>query len=265
MKTKIATALFAFAAASLFAQGTPGPSDDQGKITKIIRVRGNAAWLGSIAQTPGGASVRINDNLHAVVANGSPTAVAEIERIIHDLDTNAEAEKKDVELTFYLVSGSPETPPTTAESENPALVPVYRQLRGIFPLKTYRLVNTMFLRFKEAQEPFQPQIHGMLQELNGSGTPGAYAPGTYRIICNASADASSIIHVTRLSLDVQIPVVTTSTNSAGASPTTSVQRMSLGVDTRLDLREGQKVVVGTSNVEPGQITLFLILSAHILP
>jgi hypothetical protein len=263
MTIKIAAILFA-CAAWLYAQDTNHRPDEQTKITKIIRVHGDAEWLGNLARTPGGPSVAVNDRLHAIVASGSPTAVAEVERIIHELDNGASNEKRDVELTFYLLSGSSEAQTPTAEQESAALVPVYRQLRSIFPLKSYRLVNTMLLRSSDSPDSPQPQISGMLRSLNGVGPSASYQPSTYRIVCIASADPLSVIHITRLSFQAKIPVSTTMLNSAGGT-STQLQEMSLGVDTKLDLREGQKVVVGTSNIEPGEITLFLVVSARILP
>jgi hypothetical protein len=269
MTIKIAAILLALSV-WLHAQETSHRPDEQTKITKVIRVRGDAERLGMLAKTPGGASVTVNNTLHAIVASGSPASVAEVEQIIHELENGSSDEKKDVELTFYLLSGSSEAQTPTTDPENAALLPVYRQLHAIFPLKSYRLVNTMLLRSSDSSGS-APQIRGMLRSLNGVGPSGSYQPSTYRIVCIASADPSSVIHITRLSFEAQIPVSTTmlnSTPSNGSTPSvTSAQQqiMTLGVDTKLDLHEGQKVVVGTSNIEPGEITLFLVVSAHILP
>jgi positive regulator of sigma E activity len=46
--------------------------------------------------------------------------------------------------------------------------------------------------------------------------------------------------------------------------TTNYQEANIEIETNVDLREGQKVVIGTSNVEMASATLFLVVTARMV-
>jgi hypothetical protein len=248
----------------LLSQAPDAPKQE--KITKTIRVRGNAQILASMAQAGRpDTHVEGSSNLHAVVIRATPAEVAEVEKTIHELDSIGEPSSggKNVELIAYLIGGSMDAPSGTPDSGTELLAPVYKQLHAIFPYRSYQLINMMLLR---AGQGYAASTSGMLKSLQDN--PDFTQPGHYALQCDSASiteDASPLIHLQRVHFDAKIPVPSGGLKTKeGAYVTTQFQMVDIGIETNVDLREGQKVVIGTSNVEPGATTLFLVVTARLV-
>jgi hypothetical protein len=145
------------------------------------------------------------------------------------------------------------------------LAPVYKQLRAVFPYRSYQLLNTMLMRSGQNSEA---GISGMMKALQNN--PDINMPATYSIhyeAATASGDTSPVIHLAKFKFEARIPYVSGSLKGKDGSipyATTQFQQALIGIETNVDLREGQKVVIGTSNVEMASATLFLVVTARMV-
>ncbi|HTF71937.1 MAG TPA: hypothetical protein VK638_55650 [Edaphobacter sp.] len=264
MQTKLIAALAL--CPLLFSQTAEKSQAVSESITKIIRVHSDPRPLVELVGGPGSAAnVQGNSALRVIVARGTPAGVAAVERIIHDLDTigDTDSRGRNIELVIYVLLGSMEIADGRSESDITALAPVYKQLLAVFPFKRYHLLNTMLMR--SGQSTFTG-TQGMMKSLQNNADLSI--PGSYRIQYDAasvSGDVSPIIHLNKFQFSAKIPFLSgTIKNKDGTDATTQYQQGNIGIETNLDLREGQKVVVGTSNVEPAGSTIFVVVTAKLL-
>ena len=226
-------------------------------ITKIVRVH-NARPEKLAELVIGGMPViiRANDALKAIVIRGKPSDVAALEKTIRELDSaSTTAASRNVELMVYLLSGSNSPPaPAGAAEKVPALAPVVKQLRAIFPYNDYQLVSTMLLRSGEGTKT---STNGLLKSFQNGAYPSTYAI-QYDSATVSPEEANPSIHLEKFQFNTRISI------SAGTPPATQFQTFSIGIQTDVDLREGQKVVVGKSNIESSDSALFVVLTARLV-
>lgn len=250
----------------LFSQSAEKPPAPPENVTKIIRVHSDPRLLEDLLRPVSSARVVSDSTLRVIVTMGTPADVAGVERLIHDLDTINDPDygAKNIELVVYVLNGSMERADGPSESDLAALAPVYKQLRAAFPFKNYQLLSTMLMR--SGQNTFTSQ-NGMMKSLQKNADLSI--PGSYQLQydrATVSGDVSPIIHLTKFQFTARIPFVSDSVkNKDAVTATTQTPPSSyIGIETNLDLRENQKVVVGTSNVEPAGTTIFVVVTAKLL-
>ena len=123
-----------------------------------------------------------------------------------------------------------------------------KQLRSVFPFKSYSSLDVLVLRARVGQKV----------ETSGTATLGA-GP---KVISQIKILSSSIstdekgrsIHLDGLNFGLRVPVVFEK----------GYQYMDTGVSTNIDVREGQKVVVGKANMEEPDKAMVLVLMAKVV-
>jgi hypothetical protein len=240
------------AAALAVAQDDPTLQE---QVTKIIRVEGDGRSIVNVLKPGSQVLLDYDDTLGVIVIKGRATLVAKAETAVHELQqvTSSSLKSRDIELTIHVLGGS--STGSAAEPEAPGLAGVYKQLYRTFPFKSYQLLTTMLMR--SGQGTFS-STQGLMKSPDA--TPELIMPGSYNLRCESvsvSAGDPPIIHVRKFHFTAQIPHAT---GKNGAE----WQQSEIGIQTDVDLREGQKVVVGTSNVEPAGTTLFIVVSARLL-
>ena len=195
--------------------------------------------LASVNATPG-----------ALVVRGSAEAVGVVAEAIKKLDvppapTPENRPTPNVELTVYLLYGS-------AQEEQKAAVPqdldaTVRQLRALFPYKSYRILDTVLLRSRSGQS------------TEASGTlPGSDSFYTFRFQPSVgSGPAPRVVRLGNLRLSIRL-------KSYQDAAKTQFQYLDSGINTDLDAREGQKTVVGKSNVTGTDDAIFLVVSPKVI-
>ena len=249
----------------LWPQTPPEPPTPE--VTKIVRVHN--ARPERLAEMVRGvpATIHANDALKAIVIRGKPADVATLEQTIRELDTaSTTLSSRNVELMVYLVSGSSALPTSSTPAEKlTALTPVVKQLRAIFPYHDYQLLSTMLLRSGE----------GSKTSSNGLLKPFQDVPGTYPSVYSIQYDSATVspeeanptIHLEHFRFDTRISIAAaapTTTTTGTPYATTQFQTFSIGIQTDVDLQEGQKVVVGKANIESTDSAVFVILSAKLV-
>ena len=227
-------------------------------VTKVIRIHNaNPNAVATMASVGSPVSIRADDMMKAVIIRGKSSDVADLEKVIQELDTvRTAAAERNVELMVYIVSGSNTTStPSTSAEKLAGLAPVVKQLRAIFPYNDYQLLSTMLLRSGEGTVTTS---NGLLKPFQS--TPNGSSPSVYSISYESAtipqAGAKPTIHLQKFRFDTRFPMEISATQ---------MQNYGAGIQADVDLQEGQKVVVGKANIESTDSALFVILSAKLVP
>ena len=230
MKRLIPAALFL--AVYAFAQGPP--------TTKVVSVKyADPRDIASLVQMYNLRS-SVNPDLRVVQLTGSTADIAAAEAAIARFDVPP----KTIELVVHFVVGSDQ--PNLAGSPVPADVrDVISQLKSTFTFKDYRMLDTLSLRTRA----------GSNAETSGVvSSPGSGAPRlTQFSIRKATVSEDGVIRIDRMHAGLRIPV----------SAAQKVDYINTGIDQDVDVKEGQKVVVGRASLEGPEKALFLILTAKV--
>jgi hypothetical protein len=179
--------------------------------------------------------------MRAIAVTAEKGSMAVIEDAIKQLDTPA-AGPKNIDLTVYLIVG------TDAESSvgNPVsqgLESVVTQLKGAFPFKNYRQVDQIELRTRTGERAGTTSDGG-----TADGTRGPETVHTNFGIRSAGlAPDGSTVRLDNMEATIRWPGI----------------NQPLALSASVDVKEGQKVVVGRIGVSHDQ-ALFLVLTTHVV-
>ena len=186
-------------------------------------------------------SIESDNRLHVIALRGRPETVATLEEAIKKLDVAP----PDFELTVYLISSSPQA----GDQLPDALAPTAKQLHGVFAYKGYQLLDSFVLRGSDSQRG------------NASGTilkDGKSSTYYFRYERAAvSGEAPKIVNLHNLDLQIRFFTGTFDKNGNPVSHDTAL-------NTDVDIRDGQKVVVGKSDVNNGENPLILVVTAKVV-
>ena len=185
-------------------------------------------------------SIVPNTEMHAIGAQIPANSVAALDDAIARLDLPTAA-PRNIELTAYLVIG------TDAEATSLAALPkdlegVVTQLKNAFPFKNYRLMDVMNVRGRTGEQLRTSSAGGVLPN-------GAAVTTSLQIRSLSVGTDNTTVRVNSLQSNTRFP--------------SGNREENLGFSTDLDIKEGQKVVVGRQGLNHDQ-ALFLILVAKIV-
>ena len=181
-----------------------------------------------------------NTQMRAIAVTAEKGAMTVIEDAIKQLDAPAAA-PKNIELTIYLIVG------TDAESGVGIPVPkdlesVVAQLKGVFPFRNYRQADLIEVRTRTGER---------VGTVSDGGTVNGLGAGTVRTILNIRAAGlapdGSTVRLDNMEAAIHWPSID----------------QTLSLSASVDVKEGQKVVVGRIGVAHDQ-ALFLVLTAHVV-
>jgi hypothetical protein len=198
-----------------------------------------------------GASVRQSPELHAITVEASPEAMRAIEDAIQKLDVPS-ATPKNVDMTVFLMAA------TDSAAAGGSAIPkdldsVVTQLKNTFPFKNYGLWDVITFHTRT----------GQMVRTTSSG--GSVQIGTRQIPVITQLSINSIalqsdgntLRVDRLNAQFRVPQPT-------SGPTSDMfQYIDLQMQTDLDIKDGQKVVVGRVGLSHDQ-ALFLVMMGKVL-
>jgi len=210
-----------------------------------------------------GATAEPNTEMRALAVSATAAQMAAIEEAIARLDTPAAA-PKNIELTCYMVIASDNSPApenTRIELGGPTpkeLDSVVTQLRNAFAFKAYRLLDVLTLRARTGQRA----------ETTSTGGTMETGPLAHReVITTLQLNSVSVgtdgttIHIEQMRAGIRLPMPT------GPNPlspgNTQFNYSNIGLNSDVDIKEGQKVVVGRLGVTNDQ-ALFVVLVAKVV-
>ena len=190
----------------------------------------------------GDIQLHADTQLHAIAVLGTPEMVASIEEAAKKLDVPP----LDFELTVYLISASSQG----GDQLPDALASTAKQLHGVFAYKGYQLIDSFVLRGRDGQG-----VNGQ-----GGSADGTIKNSTYSFRYNRAnvLDGSpKIVNLQNLSLQIRMP-------SGVRSEKGQMEYKTTGLSSDIDIRDGQKVVVGKSDVNNGESPLILVVTAKVV-
>jgi hypothetical protein len=194
------------------------------------------------------AGVAANPEIHALAVTAPQDAMRSIEEAIAKLDVPAAA-PKNFDFTVYLVVG------TEAENIISAGVPkdldgVIAQLKGAFAFKNYRLLDVLTVRARGGQTVNTRSSGGSVQLSSVSKQVNS----TFSIRSASLVPDGATIRLDRLSCQSKVPIEISPGNYSDET---------LSLDTDLDIKEGQKVVVGRMGMSSQQ-AMFVVLTVKVV-
>lgn len=187
-----------------------------------------------------------NDEMKVISLRGPKDVVDAAVAMIKQLDIPP----KDIDLTVYYLIGS-EVESTLGATIPKELEPVVTQLKNAFTFKNYRLLNVLALRTRTGDRVDSGSILGSL-DVPGKGFT-ATIQSSFHIRSATLAPDGSTIRLEEMRNTIRWPVI--SGNSFNYSE--------LSLNTDIDIKEGQKIVVGRLGISHDQ-ALFLVLTAKIV-
>jgi len=194
------------------------------------------------------ASVQPNSDMHALAVEATKPSMAAIEEAIQRLDVPSAA-SKNIEMTAYLLIGS------EGAGAEPGAMPkeldsVVAQLKNAFAFKNYRLLDTLALRTRVGQSA-STSSSGRGVQIGSNTQP---VTTDFGIRSAGIGSDETTIRIDRLSLNSHIPVQTSSGGQFNYN--------NVGISADVDIKQGQKVVIGRVSV--GESALFLVLTAQVV-
>jgi len=187
-----------------------------------------------------GVNMRADERLKTISLMGSPESVAQAEAAIKKLDVPAPPEKN-IELLAYLVMASNEA---QAAPEAADLSSVIKQMRTLFPYKSYRLLDTIWVRTKAGGSAFES---------------GGMAPASLKT--DPNFNPTYLLSAHGIWYDAENKTVRFS--DLGLLLVLR-EKTSVKIGSTVDIREGQKVVIGKTNPTGADSAVVLIVTAKVV-
>lgn len=197
--------------------------------------------------SPFGAVLSFDTSLRTLTVSASTASMPGIEEAVKRLDVPS-ATEQNIELTVYLLEASQIEEPGTVPKD---LESVVAQLKNTFNYKTYNLADVLTLRTRTGRPGDVSSGGGSLRYMEGP-------PGQPKIL-------KAMALTTQLRLD---------SLTIGADGTIRIERMRIGgsrttgggpgfnINSDVDIKPGQKVVVGKTGMTPDQ-AIFVVLVARV--
>jgi Bacterial type II/III secretion system short domain len=224
-----------------------------GLAQKVFQIKhANVDKLAEILRIFGG--VRADRDLRVIAVQVAPGVLPTVEDTVKRLDVPPPI-PQNVELTVYLLlasdqDGSPSPVPADLEG-------VVKQLKITFALKSFRTLDTLVVRSRERGDGM---VKGLARLDADAPQPSTFT-FSYRAASILSDERGRLIRIDGLKLDADILV---KTQEQGGPSAVSYQNVDAGFNTDIDVREGQKVVVGKAAIGGTNNALILVITAKVL-
>jgi hypothetical protein len=239
------------------------------KVTRVVRVRYGIPQKIADLLFPGTPVTITADNFSKVIVlKGDPNLVASLEQTIREIDVPGAApasyQSKDIELVVSVIGGSDKTELLSEGQVPEAMAPVIKQLRAVFPYKSYQLLSSMLLRSREGGKSGSEGAMKTLVNIGNYSYPSRYTVG-YDEASVSTEDSKPIVYLRNFSFKMHYPVVTGILGKDNMNyATTQFQQSDLAIVTDVHLREAQKIVVGKANIDSNDLALFVVLTARLV-
>ena len=176
------------------------------------------------------------------------TVLSEIEQIIKRFDVPPPP-VQNIDVTIYLMSalGTP-----SSGAVPPELEPVVKQLKSTFSYKGYQLIDTEVMRVRAGQGG---EVSGVVNGAPSVGPNKTLSQVKFRSALVSTDEKGRAIRIDGLKVGLRIPVM---------SGEKQYLYIDTGINTDVDIREGQKVVVGKANMDGSDRASIVVLTAKVV-
>jgi hypothetical protein len=189
----------------------------------------------------------------AIGVSAAPGVMAAIEETIKRLDVPP-APQKDIELTGYVLEALSQ--PLESARVPSELEGVVAQLKRTFSYAEYRLLDTLILR---GSEKARLQADAVGADEQGRSIQYGLRVASAQVL---TAEEGPTVRLTRLNFEARIPIPVRPRQADGSNE--SFQYRTVGVHADVEIRAGQRVVVGKSGVADPSKAIILVLSAKVV-
>lgn len=247
---------------ALAQQSTPAPPDAQrpasGFRNRVIELKHRdpeslLSVIKLLGSGAGGASMSVNNEFNTITVRDYPENIATIEEAVRRLDTPAPPAPGVEFHVHILIATNTQSPSNPVPAE---LNDVIKQLQTTLSYKNYYVMTSAVLRTKEGPTGISNKGVADFRLANGgaaSERPIFYEYAARQIKLDGTAATASGIQVGNFGFNMNIPVETT-------PGTINYDRV--GFETPVNMREGEKVVVGTTTMQDKGV--IVVLTARIV-
>jgi len=206
---------------------------------KAVLIKVKYADVNRLVAVITGMSIRATPQaqLRVITVVGTEEQIATAQDVVKKLDV-PEVPAPNIELTVHLLYGAAQD--SAADAVPQDLQSTVKQLRSLFPYKSYRVMETFVLRGRDGQRT----------EINGT-LPGGSTLYAFQCIPRVlPGSAPRMIRMDGLHFSLRVPE--------------GINFVEAGINTDLDSREGQKVVVGKSNVRGTADAILLVVTPKVV-
>jgi hypothetical protein len=232
----------------LFAAVSCSQAQDQA-VTRVFQLKYADARALQKVLSPYCRGVEADQMLKALtITVRDNNVMSEVEQIIKRFDVPPPP-VLNVDVTIYLMSamGTP-----SAGAVPPELEPVVKQLKNTFSYKGYQLIDTEVMRVRAGQGGDVSGVVNGAPSVDGNKTVSQVR---FRSASVSTDEKGRAIRIDGLRVGLRIPV------AAGEK---KFQYIETGLSTDVDVREGQKVVVGKANMDGSDRASIVVLTAKVV-
>ncbi len=155
---------------------------------------------------------------------------------------------QNIDVTIYLMSalGTP-----SSSAVPPELEAVVKQLKSTFSYRGYQLIDTEVMRVRAGQGG---DVSGVVNGAPSVGGNKTISQVKFRSASVSTDEKGRAIRIDALRVGLRIPI------ASGQG----FQYLDTGLNTDVDIREGQKVVVGKANMDGSDSASIVILTAKVV-
>ena len=194
-----------------------------------------------------GAVVSPNQEFHTITVRDFPENIAVIEEAIRRLDT-PEVSRPGIEFRVHMLVASNDE---AAANRYPAeLSEVVRQLQSTLGYKNFTLMGSQIVRSKEGRSDNYNKGVADLRMANDSAASKNPVFYSYNIrsVALDSVGGQTRVQIEEFNMDMKVPL----TLGSGA-----ITYESVGFKNPVSMREGEKVVVGTTSIADKSVVIVL--------
>ena len=191
-----------------------------------------------------GATAQPDEDLKAISVRAPKEVLAAIEESLQRLDV-PQVPAKNVQLEAYLLTASGQGPSVNIPGD---LDPVIKQLKSVFNYQGFRLLGTLSWRGRDGTGG---AVSGLLPSVSSDSTQPTFYSFNIHSVGITSEGKEPTIRINELTLKLDFTV-------KGSGNQRAI------INTSIDAREGQKVVVGKANIDNADSALILILTARVI-
>lgn len=260
MRLLRAVAVAVISTAGLFGQEKPAepkPAALEAAIIPVKTLSGDS--FNRLARMLNVFNVRYvaDDKLRTIVVYASPDVVAQMRRVVDELDRpgSEAAIGRNIELSLSFLRGRISVQSKAAPLQ-PDLEAVARQLRTATQYKDFELWDTASLRMQEGKETTQSlRLPGALE-----GMTHAFATADLRLLPEAVIRKGSdrYVRFDHANINLRIPY------QSGPPHAQMFNYMDVGLKTAGDFKEGQKTVLGKLSGMEDETATFVVISLKVV-
>jgi hypothetical protein len=226
-------------------------------VKKVFRVEhADVRRLSKLLQVFG-VEIEADSELRMIAVRGPQESVAALEASLEHLDVPPKP-ATNIQLTVYLLNALLDE---EAGGEIPTeLEEVVSQIRSVFPYKGFRLWETLVLRTRDNQGGVRGPntVSGVITDDGGKASDAFYKFSFNSLRLIPDEQNGEVVRINQLSLMIGgVADESPDKKRAGETGHASIR-------TDIDVREGQKVVVGKANIGASNSALILVVTARVL-